>query len=58
MLGIIKNWARLSEIVAVKLPDNMSESITFENIFSIRVLEWLVILAGWKIKGITQLEAR
>ena len=57
MLGIIKNWGRLSEIVAVKLPDIMSES-TFENIFSIRVLEWLVILAGWKIKGITQLEAR
>ena len=31
-------------MVAVKLPDIMSGSITFENILSIRVLEWLVIL--------------
>ena len=33
-------------MVAVKLPDIMSGSITFENILSIRVLEWLVILVG------------
>ena len=39
-------------MVAVKLLDNMSESRTFENILSIRVLEWLVI------KGINELEAR
>ena len=39
-------------MVAVKLPDIMSGSITFENILSIRVLEWSVNLAGWKIKGI------
>ena len=45
-------------MVAVKLPDIMSESITFENILSIKVLEWLVILVGYKIKGISQLEAR
>ena len=45
-------------MVAVKLPDIMSGSITFENILSIRVLEWLVILIGCKIKGINELEAR
>ena len=45
-------------MVAVKLPDIMSESITFENILSIRVLEWLAILFGCKIKGINKLEAR
>ena len=35
-------------MVAVKLPD-MSGSIMFENILSVRVLEWLVILVGCKI---------
>ena len=40
-----------------QLPD-MSGSRTFENILSIRVLEWLVILIGSKIKGINKLEAR
>ena len=45
-------------MVAVKLPDIMSGSITFENILSIRVLKWLVILVGYKIKGINELEAR
>ena len=44
--------------MAVKLPDIISGSITFENILSIRVLEWLVILAGCKIKGISELEVR
>ena len=44
--------------MAVKLPDFMSGSITFENIISIRVFEWLVILVGCKIKGINELEAR
>ena len=44
-------------MVAVKLPDIMSGSITFENILS-RVLEWLVILVGCKIIGISELEAR
>ena len=43
-LGIIENWGRWSEMVAVKLPDIMSGSITFENILSVRVLEWLVII--------------
>ena len=45
-------------MVEDKLPDIMSGSITFENTLSTRVLEWLVILVGCKIKGINQLEAR
>ena len=45
-------------MVAVKWPNIMSGSITFENILSIGVLEWLVILVGCKIKGINELEAR
>ena len=44
-------------MVAVKLPDIMSGSMMFENILSIRVLEWLVILVGCKIKGINELDA-
>ena len=32
----------------------MSGSITFENILSIRVLEWLMILVGCKTKGINE----
>ena len=36
----------------------MSQSITFKNILSIRVLEQLVIMAGRKIKGINELDAR
>ena len=44
-------------MVAVKLPYIMSESKTFEDLLSIRVLEWLVILVGCKIKGINELEA-
>ena len=58
ILGIFENWGRWSETVAVKLPDIMSGSITFENRLSIRVLEWLVILVGYKIKGINELETR
>ena len=45
-------------MVAVKLPDSMSGSITYENILSIRVLEWLVILVVCKIKGINELDSR
>ena len=45
-------------MVAVKLPDTMSGSKKFENILSIRVLEWLLILVGCKIKGMNELEAR
>ena len=45
-------------MVAVKLTDNISGSITFENILSIRVLECLVILVGCNIKGINEVETR
>ena len=44
-------------MVPVKLPYFMSLSIMFENMLSIRVLEWLVILVGCKIKGINELDA-
>ena len=43
-------------MVSVKLSDIMSGSKTFENILSIRVLEWLVILIDCKIKVINELE--
>ena len=58
MLEIIENWGRWSGMVAIKLTDNISGSITFENILSIRVLECLVILVGWNIKGINEVETR
>ena len=45
-------------MVAVKLHDTMFRSIAFENILSIRYLEWLVILVGCKIKSINELEVR
>ena len=41
ILGIIANWGRLLEMMEVKLPDIISGSITFENILSIKALEWL-----------------
>ena len=44
--------------MSVTLPDSTSGSATFENILSIRILPWLVILAGCKIKGINELEVR
>ena len=50
ILGIIENWGILSEILAAKLSDIMSGSITFEYILYIRVLEWLIILLDSKIK--------
>ena len=54
--GIFVNWGRWSEMVGVKLPDIMSGSIAFENILSVRVWEGVVILVGFKIKGINELE--
>ena len=45
-------------MVVVKLPDIMSGSITFENVLSIRVLEWLAILVDCKIEGINELNPR
>ena len=52
ILGIIPNLGKWSEMV----PDIMSRSIKFENILSIRVLEWLFILVGCKIIGKNGLE--
>ena len=40
-----------------KLLDIMSGSKMFENILSIRVLEWLIILVACKIKVIIELDA-
>ena len=58
ILEIIANWGRWPEMVAVKLSNLVSGSISIENILTIRVLEWLVILVGCKIKGISEFEAR
>ena len=44
-------------MVAAKLPDIMSGSMMFENILSIRVLGWLVILVGCKSKDVNELDA-
>ena len=41
-------------MVAVKLPDIMSRSITFEDILSLTALEWLFFLVGYKIKRINR----
>ena len=45
-------------MMIVKLPDFMSGSITFGDILSIRVLEWLVIQVGCKYKSTKGLKAR
>ena len=45
-------------MMAVKSPDIMSGSRTIENVLSTGVLELLVILVDWKIKGINELETR
>ena len=58
ILEIIENWDRWSKMVAAKLPDLMCGSIIFKNITSIRVLKWLVILVGCKIRGINELGER
>ena len=44
-------------MVAVKLPDTISGSKTFENSI-VRVLEQLVFPVGCKIEGMNELEAR
>ena len=48
----MKIGTKWSDIVAVMLPD-----IKLENILSMRVFEWLVILVGCKIYEIKELEA-
>ena len=57
ILGIPANWDKWSEMVVVKLPDLMPVSTMFGNMFSTRVWEWLVVLAGCIIKGINELDA-
>ena len=44
-------------MVAVKLSDILPGSILFENILSVRVLVWLVILVGYEIKATNELDA-
>ena len=56
ILGTNENWGKWSDIVAVMLPDIISGEIKLENILSMRVFEWLVILVGCKIYGIKELE--
>ena len=41
-------------MVAVKLIDIMSGSITFEKMLSIRALVWLFVMVGCKVKGINE----
>ena len=48
---------KLSDIVAVMLPDIISGEIILENTLSMRVFEWLVILMRYKIYGKKELEA-
>ena len=42
--------------MAVKLPNIKSGPITFEKILSIKVLQRLIIVVGFKIEGIDELE--
>ena len=44
-------------MVPIKLPYFMSAPIMFEDMLSIRVLEWLAILVSCKIKGVNELDA-
>ena len=53
-----KNRSRWSDIVAVMLSGFTSWEIILENIVSIRVSEWLVILVGCNIYVIKEFEAR
>ena len=52
-----KNWGRRSDIVAIILPAFTLWEIILENILSMRLFEWLVILAGCKIYPIKEIEA-
>ena len=44
--------------MAVILLNIMSASTTFENLLSIGMLQWLVILIGCKIKGKNELKVK
>ena len=58
ILGIVSNWGKWSEMVEFKLFDFVFGWRAFENILSKRILKWLVILVGCKIKGVNELEIR
>ena len=58
ILGIVSNWGKWWEMVAFKLLDFIFGWRAFENILSKRILKWLVILVGCKIKGVNELEIR
>ena len=53
-----KNWGRLLDIVAVIFPEITWWEILLENILSITLFEWLVILVGCNIYDIKEFEAR
>ena len=57
-MGANKSCGRWSDMVAVVFPDIASHESTFEKILSMRALEWLVRLAGCKIYGMIELNAR
>ena len=56
-MGIIANWDMWSGMVAVNLLDIMSGWIHLKTCY-LRILDWLVILAGCNIEGINELGAR
>ena len=56
--GTNENWGKWSGIVAIMVPDIISWKIKLENILSMRVFEWLVVLIAYKIYGLQELEAR
>ena len=45
--GAMRNWGRLWDTVAVRLPDIILVEIMLEKILSILVFELEVILVGW-----------
>ena len=53
-----KNWGRWFNILAVMLTEIISWEIVLENILSMRVFEWLLILVGYNIYDIKELKAR
>ena len=53
-----RTWGRWSDMVAVMFWDNAWHESTFEKILSMRVLEWLVSLAGCKIHGMIEFDTR
>ena len=54
-IGTNENWGKWSDIVAVYVARMRDTKL--ENILSMRVFQWQVILAGCKIYGIKELEA-